>query len=71
MRVFRMTAEITLGDIPIELETDDTVMKEIFHLSDNEIVGNNPIVAKLDTEETKTEEKPLIQSTPKQLKQVS
>ena len=71
-----MTAEISLGDIPIAMETQDSVMKQVFQLSENEVVGDKPV--KVNTEmdvkidmiaesEIKT---PNNQSTPKTLKQV-
>lgn len=74
---FRMNAEISLGDIPIPTETQDSVMKQVFQLSDGEIKGDKPDKAnekaeiEAAVEVTHEHAKPTIQSTPKMLKQVN
>ena len=37
-----MTAEVSLGDIPIATVTEDSVMKQVFDLSDNKVIGDKP-----------------------------
>jgi len=71
-----MNAEISLGDIPIAMETQDSVMKQVFQLSENEVVGdkpnkvNNEAEVKVNVEPESQTETPANQSTPKTLKQV-
>ena len=72
-----MNAEISLGDIPIVMETQDSVMKQVFQLSENEVVGDKPIKVNNEADvKTSTEpeahirKNPTNQSTPKPLKQV-
>ena len=71
-----MNAEISLGDIPIPTETQDSVMKQVFQLSNSDIKGDKPDKANEKVEIEATTEishenaKPTTQSTPKSLKQV-
>ena len=57
-----MTAEISIGDIPIPTETQDPIMKEVFQLEDQNIIGDKPNKANIEME-NKT-------STPVKMKQV-
>ena len=72
-----MNAEISLGDIPIPTETQDSVMKKVFQLKDGEIIGEKPkeesIKADIQNDGVTQQNtvKAKKQSTPKSLKQVS
>ena len=72
-----MNAEISLGDIPIPTETQDSVMKQVFQLSNSDIKGTKPdkanekVEIEAITEAAHENAKPIIQSTPKSLKQVN
>ena len=72
-----MNAEISLGDIPIPTETQDSLMKQVFQLSNSEINGAKPDKANEKVEIEATSEatheyaNPITQSTPKVLKQVN
>ena len=71
-----MNAEISLGDIPIPTETQDSVMKQVFQLAEKEITGvkpekvNEEVEIEATLENSQSTVKPTKQSTPKTLKQV-
>ena len=68
-----MTAEISLGDIPIPTQTQDPVFKQIFQLENQPVIGDKPNKANIQIEKVPVEldnNASNMHSTPKTMKQV-